>query len=106
MRGPMNYRGDAAVLCRAARVADRFACGRRASGDSGGGEGEMTDTERLEAIKAALGHDTPADALTNMLGAMQDMEHDGWVVDATCQHTLGRVVRQLAEACALLKSSN
>jgi hypothetical protein len=74
-------------------------------GYSGGGAGKVTDAKRLEAIKTALGHDTPEDALTNMLGAMQDMEHDGWVVDRVCQRTLDKVVRQLAQVSGLLKNS-
>jgi len=66
----------------------------------------MTDTERLEAIRAVLGYHSGKDAGLNLLGALIDMERNNWAADQVCQKTLKRVLGQLKEVSDILRNSN
>jgi hypothetical protein len=70
------------------------------------GSDAMTDTEKLEAIRTAFGHETGNDAGINLLGAIITMDHNNWTVDEVCQRTLNRVLEQLKAVSDILKSSN
>jgi hypothetical protein len=64
----------------------------------------VTDTEKLEAIRVALGHGTELDAGLNLLGAVIDIDHNNWTVDTVCQKTLSRVLKQLKDVSDILQS--
>jgi hypothetical protein len=64
------------------------------------------DTERLEAIRAALGYGSGKDAGLNLLGALIDMERNNWAADRVCQETLRRVLGQLKDVSNIVRNSN
>jgi hypothetical protein len=66
----------------------------------------VTDTEKLEAVRSALGHETELDASLNLLGAIITMDHNNWTADEVCQRTLNRVLGQLKAVSDILKSSH
>jgi hypothetical protein len=68
------------------------------------GEDQMMDSERLKLARQALGIGTAAEASTNLLGAILDIQRAHGVADAVCQHTLDRVLKQPQAAKALLST--
>ena len=64
----------------------------------------MTDAERLDLIRKALGIDTPLEAGLNLLGASMAIGHDeNHVADKVCRQTIDRVLGQLREVRDLLQ---